>query len=179
MEQNNRSGDNIGGNKLVFQTTNSRHAKLKELFKKYEYEKENNIQLQHIFSDLEHYMSSRDVEIIGLEEKMKRGGRENLIDYAMEVKEFYSKKLVRNQFYESAQKINVYLLALVKTYYMTNIYPQVCKGADEILINQLITDKITNPLLDALEGDTLGFNSEDIQGMLYYLTGNCHIRWNK
>ena len=116
--------------------------------------------------------------IVHLEQKLINGKRETIIDYAMDCKDYYARKLYRYEFYESAQKINVYLLALVESYYHDSIFPLIKQGLSEPEIGKLVQDKIINPLLAELDGDTLGFSAKDIQGMLYLLTGNCHIKWN-
>lgn len=156
-----------------------KHNKLKELFRAFEHEKENNIQFKEFIDELEHFTTSQDEEVIGLEEKLKNGNRETILSFAKAVKEMYTKKLVKYQFYQSAQKINVYLLGLTWQYFMTSVYPLVCNGAPESVVNDAVKNSIIDPLLEALDGDTLGFQPHDISGMIYFLTGNCHIKWNK
>lgn len=172
-----KNGDKVDGDKYVVNYS-SKKSKLQELFEKFEYEKENDIRIKTIIEDLEHFSSQRKGEVIGLEQKLINGKRETIIDYAMDCKDYYARKLYRYEFYESAQKINVYLLALVESYYHDSIFPLIKQGLSEPEIGKLVQDKIINPLLAELDGDTLGFSAKDIQGMLYLLTGNCHIKWN-
>jgi hypothetical protein len=178
--QKNLNGDNVGGNKNTYYSNypTANHSRLKELFKLLEEEQKENIQVQDIISDLERFTLPIVHEVKGLERKLEESGRFSIIEYALETKELYSKKLVLYTFFESAQKVNVYLLALVKSYYMRSIYPLVCdENVSESHINDMILDKIINPILGSLEGDCMGFTAEHIDGMIYYLTGNCHIKW--
>lgn len=156
-----------------------KHNKLKELFKTFEYEKENNIQFREFIDELQHFTTPKIENVIGLEAKLKIANKENIIEFAKEVKEIYAKKLFKYQFFQSAQKINLYLLGLTWTYFMNSVYPLIYNGESEIVINDAVKNSIIDPLLEALDGDTLGFQPNDISGMIYFLTGNCHIKWTK
>lgn len=169
-------------NKTSYTVTSAplqKHNKLKELFRAFEYEKDNNIQFREFIDELEHFTTPKVETVIGLDAKLKNGNRDTIIDFAKDVKEMYTKKLFKYQFYQSAQKINVYLLGLTWQYFMTSVYPLVCNGVPDNVINDAIKNSIIDPLLEALDGDTLGFQPHDISGMIYFLTGNCHIKWTK
>jgi hypothetical protein len=73
----------------------------------------------------------------------------------------------------------VHLLALVESYFENEIRPQISLGKTSEEIKTLIQQLIVIPLLLELEENLLGFNASDINGMLYFLTGNCHIKWTK
>jgi hypothetical protein len=172
------AGDIYKSTKIINQKSSLKVNKIKELFEKFHYEKENNIQFCEIIEELEHYRTPKGGEkIIGVSDKLKAGKRDNFIEYALEVKEMYYKKLVRYQLYESAQKINVFLLAMVRNYFMNNVYPLILNNAGEVEVSQALNEYIINPLLEQLDGDTLGFTADDVNGMLYFLTGNCHLKW--
>lgn len=156
---------------------NIRIGKIKELFALFQHEKDNNIQFTEVIEELEHFSTPKIENVVGVEEKLRVANRQHFTEYALEVKELYSKKLLRHQLYESAQKINVFLLALVRNYYMAQVYPLIISGADEITIGNALQLHLIDPLLQQLDGDTLGFTADDISGMLYFLTGNCHIKW--
>jgi hypothetical protein len=175
----NAGNDVVGRDKITnYVSYASKKRSLSKLFKKLEIAKKQNIRVKEIIDGLKHYTTSvSDEPVIGLEEKLKLGERINFIDYAIQAKEFYSKKLYRNEFYESEQEINVYLLALVESYFQDLIHPLIKEGINDIELGKAINEKIIEPLLHELEDDTLGFTAKDIQGMLYFLTGKCHIRW--
>ncbi|HEX8289666.1 MAG TPA: ABC-three component system protein [Pyrinomonadaceae bacterium] len=150
---------------------------VQSLYAKYELEKENNPQLTEFIEELNYYYNKVDGDVIGLEKKLENGNRQSFIKYALRAKEAYHKKLYKNQFSEVAQQINVYFLALIDSYFTHIIYPKICGGASNEEINILIQENVINRVLSELGENTLGFTATDINGMLYFLTGNCHIEW--
>ena len=191
MENKNRQikntvgGDQAGGNidkssHYHFDRNAQNGSNIKKLYEKFQHEKENNIVFKKIIEELERYTSpKKDEKIIGLEAKLEAGNRENFIEYAIEQKHYYAKKLYQHQFYESAQHINIYLLGLIRMYFMNHIYPLILNNENIETVNLILNEKVVQPLLGEIEGNTLGFTPEDIMGMVYFLTGNCHIKWSK
>ena len=176
-------GDLVGRDKNIttnnINVTHNKSAYLNELYQKFLSEEKDNQQFKNFMEELDYYHSQIENDIVlGLENKLIAGSRGNIIWYAKEVKERFHKKLLQtSQFSEVAQKINVYLLATVRSYYMLEVYPLICSNEDPLLINAHIKEKIINPLITELGDNLLGFTPDDIQGMLYFLTGNCHIKW--
>lgn len=191
MENKNRQikntveGDLAGGSidksrHYHFERKTNNGTDIKKLYEKFQYEKDNNIVFKSFVEELERYTApKKDEKVVGLEAKLEAGKRENFIEYAIEQKHYYSKKLYEYQFYESAQHINIYLLGLIRMYFMNHLYPLILKGEEIETVNLMLDEKIIQPLLIEIEGNTLGFNPEDIMGMVYFLTGNCHIKWSK
>jgi len=181
--ENTAGGDIVGGNKTTttnnLNITHSKSAYLKDLYQKFLTEEKNNPQFKAFIEELDYYNSQIENEsVIGLDKKLIAGNRENILWYAKEVKERFHKKLLQtSQFSLVAQKINVYLLATVRSYYMLEVYPLVCDNADALFINNLIKEKIINPLMTELGENLFEFTPDDILGMMYFLTGNCHIKW--
>jgi hypothetical protein len=181
LSQQNEAGDNVAGLKIVINSQRLRinHHKLSRLFDQFEEEFKNDKVFKETLEDLERYTTPKVNAVIGLEDKLERGRRVDLIEIALEAKEEYAKRLVKYQFYESAQRINAFLLALVISYFRNKVKPVILSGADNATVSKLIADEIIDPLLSLLADDVIiGFNAEHIEGMLYYLTGNCHINWD-
>src|SRR6266478_6829382 len=88
-------------------------------------EQENDIRLTELIDDLEHYSRPFKGDVQGLESKLKDGDLESFVDFALRAKERFYKKLIRYQLFESAQKINVHLLALVESYFENHIVPKI------------------------------------------------------
>jgi len=155
-------------------------SQMKMLLKKFKEEQESNAQLSTFIDDLDYYNTQKGNEtVIGLEDKLTAGNRANLYDFANDMKDRFHRKLYKYQFSEAAQKINVHLLALVQSYYMNEVYPLICENKDAGVINTMISERIIQPLLAELDENTLGYSAQDINGMIYFLTGNCHIKWTK
>jgi hypothetical protein len=179
LENINAGNDVVGRDKITnYVSYDIKKKSLSKLFQKLENAKKQNIKVREIIEGLKHYTTSVSSEpMIGLEEKLIKGNRQNFIDYAIQAKEYYAKKLYRNEFYEAEQEINVYLLALVESYFQDLIFPLIKSGIDDLELRKAIKEKLIDPLLHELEDDTLGFTAKDIQGMLYFLTGKCHLKW--
>jgi hypothetical protein len=175
-------GDVVLGNK---ETHHHHHEKsknrLSSLFEKLNSEFANNEEIVGWIDDLYRYTVQRDV--IGLEQKLLEGERKDLIDDAIWLKEEYYKKLTKYQLYQSAQKIQAHLLASILERFRNKIYPLIVSEADDLTVSSAISNEIVNPLVtlieqEGLEDNILGFSATDIEGMIYYLTGRCHIKWN-
>ena len=78
-----------------------------------------------------------DEEIGGLEEKLRAGNYENLLDFAQKTKELFTKKLASYQFSETAQEIHAYLLAEVYTRFNFHVFPQMKKDLQQEKIHHL------------------------------------------
>jgi len=176
-------GDVVGRDKkeIHYHYGTSNNTKLKVLFDSLYNEVQKDEKLKNICEELTRYLTDKDT--IGLEKKLQDGGygSDYILD-AIEQKEIFAKKLYRFQEYESAQYIYVELLALIKTNFQDFIYPLIQSESDKVTISHAIREHIINPIIRtlSLEGaqDTvLNLNAEEVRGMLYYLTGRCHIKW--
>jgi hypothetical protein len=178
---------NIGGNVIgrddnSFNINNSyeRSAYLQDLYEKFLKEKTENQELHEFCEELDYLNSIIDKEVIGLEQKLKDGRREYLIDYAKDVKERFHKKLIQTTQYSSvAQDINIYLLTKVRRGFMMEIYKLICDNEPQEKIHLLITERIINPVKTDLGINLFRYTEDDIMGMIFFLTGNCHIKWSK
>ena len=119
----------------------------------------------------------------GLEEKLQDGGFKNLfIQKAILQKEMYAKRATKYECYPAAQKIILSLFARIKKEFDIKIYPMISKGADVSSIMQEVHKQIVSPILQMIETNgandqSLYFNMDHIYGMIYYLTGMCHLNW--
>ena len=171
-------GDFAGRDLTKIQVTFSA-GNLKELYKRFEAERRQNKHFDEILDELDVFQRQKANEtVVGLEAKLRAAKKsDELIEMAMELKETYAKKLEKNKFFESAQRINIYLLGYARTQFVTNVYPAIKKGSSDDVVNSLMNQYVINPMLNMLEGDTYGFTPQDIHGILYFLTGNCFIKW--
>lgn len=153
---------------------------LENLYKKYEEEKRDNKEFKKICDDLNYYTSKIDGDVLGLEAKLEAGNMTNKLHFAKTCKERYHKKLIKmTQFSQIAQDVNIYILSKIEGVFMLEIYHLVCNGFGEEHIDSMIQEKIINPITKELGINSLGYTYTDILGMIYFLTGNCHIKWSK
>lgn len=119
---------------------------------------------------------------IGLKQKLTDGGfGNNFYHDASRQKQQFCKKSIRYQYYESAQRIDSYLLAKVKSNFDNYVMPLI-GAVSKSEVKQAIYEKVVKPIMDEInrygvDDDCLCYTDADIYGMLYMLTGNCHINW--
>lgn len=117
-------------------------------------------------------------EIISLEEKLQNGERDDIIQFAQDTKEMFSKKLVEYTFYESAQHIFECLLSEIYTRFHQYVRPRIIEKRSRTEIDEIVQDKILEPIRIMLGDNLLDIYSYEIVGMVYWLTGNCHLKWS-
>lgn len=141
----------------------------------------NDIRLQKKLDDIKRYRTKLP-HTIGLEAKLKDGGfSQSAIDKARRLKMYFAKKSMRFQYYESAQLIDSYLFAKLCQRFDTYILPNI-ESHPLCDIRQMVYEKVVLPIIDEINANgsydrQLCYNEDDIYGMLYYLTGKCHINW--
>ena len=135
-----------------------------------------------IIDELLYYTTEKD-GTLGMERKLTDGGfREESILEALKQKEFYAKKSMRYDCYPSAQKIFLLLFARIKNEFNTSIYPLIVAQQPLPVVMSQLRQKIVNPIMDMLDAhgahdQYLNFTEDHIYGMIYYLTGMCHLNW--
>jgi hypothetical protein len=174
------NGDVVAGNKSEVHNY-TKKTKLSTLFERLKEEFEGKKQCKEISDDLKKYSEPRDT--IGLEQKLIDGERGYLIEDAKWLKQEYYKKLTKYQFFEPAQEIHSYLLGIVLEKFRNLIYPLIRNGATDVEISATLSNEIINPIVQIIQeegcNDIMGLGSTDIEGMIYFLTGLCHLKWNK
>ena len=154
-------------------------SQLEILYEKLEQEKQNSTGLCEMVEELLHFRKyAIDTEVIGLEKKLENGNRLKYLNFAEKTKEKFTMKLLKNEHSETAQHIYAFLLAKVYSRFETNIYPRLTEGHSEEYINQLIDEFIIKPLEASLGDNLLHIYQDEINGMIFFLMGNCHIKWS-
>lgn len=119
----------------------------------------------------------------GLEGKLTDGGfSTGAIEDAMRKKEKYAKKAAKFECYPSAQEINLLLFADINSRFERYIFPLIKAETDMDLVMQRIHEMIVDYEMNFINENgaddaDLRYTSDHIYGMLYYLTGMCHINW--
>lgn len=174
-----KDGDIVAGNKTINNHFKN-PSRLAALFEKLKSDHQDGKQTETVSENLQAFQEQRDV--IGLEQKLKNGNKDAWLDDAQWLKEKYFKKLTKYQFFEPAQEIHAYLLSHVHEKFRNLIYPKIQNGCTEEELKKAISDEVISPIMKLLseEGcnDIMGIIAADIEGMIYFLTGQCHIKWN-
>lgn len=177
---------NIPGNnsKVVGGDDNScnyhfQKSKLATLFEKLKDKFEDGDTIQQISDDLQRYKDNRDR--FSLEQKLEDAGRQHLLDDFMWFKDQYYRKLTKYQFFEPAQEIHSFILGIVLERFTSIIYPKIRDNHPEREILKAISNEITTPIVNLIQtegcDDVMGLSAVEIEGMIHFLTGKCHIKW--
>lgn len=163
----------------LFKNIGVRRTQMSLLIEKFKKEREKDEVFSGIVHKLQHYASSTDGvgDIEGVKLKLGKAGYNNLVDFALTTKELFVKKLTEFQFSRSAQEMHCLLLAEVYTRFHHCVWPALCAGEDQQKVMGLVQANIINPVSEILGENVLNIYNDELTGMLYFLTGNCHIRW--
>jgi hypothetical protein len=167
-------GDVIGRDKITNILPASTQMDL--LSQKYVEEKSNQQVTYVIIEELTHY-SNEKYDIRDLTEKLEDAGFDYLIEVGEELKEEVSKLIIRNQHYKSAQKIITYLLAEVESIFNANIKSKLLDVREETALKLLFRTHLEKEIQAHLGDNVLEIFNRQINGMVYFLTGNCHLEW--
>lgn len=81
--------------------------------------------------------------------------------------------------YKSAQELYTYILTNIRTTFLHEIAPRIKSGDfKQYDINDLVEQKIIQPLLENIGICSLRIDKDELYGLLYILTGNCYIEWD-
>lgn len=179
QSNNNARGDIVAGNKTVNIYNPSGSEELNRLYEKL---KENGVgdRSHGGFSEkLQHYLSSTtDGDVRGLEEKLSDSDRLDQLDLGMHLKESATKAIMRQQMSRTAQRIYVIILDELHTGFELIVKPYIQSGESRAAVDERTRDLLKG--ISELFGDNpLELTIKDLRGLLYFLGGNCHIRWDK
>lgn len=115
--------------------------------------------------------------VIGLEEKLKRAGRDSDTLMAMRQKEMFVKLLTRYELFGSAQEILAFCLHRIQHEFDTFISPRL----DELSkaeIDAIISERIIYPVVNDCGAGVFQLNPGLVLGMVYWLGEQCFVRWH-
>lgn len=181
-----QTGDNsqqyqAAGNMTVFNEKSSpNYNQYLKLVEEFEKELESGeIEFREFIDKIQHYTSNIDEEVIGLERKLQNGGFQNDYSWANEMKEYYFKKITENGLSRATQKIHAFILARVCVLFNIHVRGAINDGVPKEIVRKLIISQVVQPVQEMLgENNVLDLYDDDITSMIYFLTGNCHIKWN-
>lgn len=175
FSDNKINGDVFTGNKYTYEADlTSLEKHIRAIVTK------NDTQILGNYSDdLRYYVTNNPVrEIIGLENKLTQGDRSDLIDDALEAKNFFERRLSKDTMSNIEQEVFAQCLTTIKSAF-TIIKSNIDEGKINSEIDTLIYEKITEPIHKALSHYDTKLNQMHVRGMLFFLTGKCHLIWRK
>ena len=154
---------------------------LAKLFKKLKNEAAEDSALCAYIAELEIYTRTvQDEKVIGLDGKLGLASRIDQLDMAKHLKEMVFANLRRNMFSKTFQTIYATLMAKVYEEFDTWVKPAIASGKTRQEIDTLVHQKVIKPIAAELEQceEFDGVAISTVRGMLYFLTGNCHVVWH-
>lgn len=135
-------------------------------------------ELISIMEDLAEYLGDYPGrEIIGLEAKLLRGDRADLLERATKLKSKFARKVAKNQMSLVEQTVYIQVLSAICSSWHQCIYPAIISGHNKVEIDRLINIEIIQPVHKAIVRFDSLVTTELVSGMLYFLTGLCHVSW--
>lgn len=118
-------------------------------------------------------------KVFGLKCKLEKAGRLDLEERAVLLKNRFERKVARNQMSIAEQHVYVQILSAISSIWHSKIKPLIDIEASKNAIDSLIYSELIEPVHKAVvRYDTLA-TSETVGGMLYFLTGKCHLEWSR
>ncbi|MDP5134732.1 hypothetical protein ORJ04_02055 [Rheinheimera baltica] len=140
---------------------------------------ENSPEYLDLIEDLNSYHKPRPGRpIIGLEKKLTNAKMDVLVEDATYLKGRAIKKIARYQLQNYKAALNNYIYGKINEIFNSEILPLIKAGASPHQVNQYISTIIIKPLADEVCPADPTINDDTIRGMLYILTGNCHLTWS-
>ncbi|MGA4239434.1 ABC-three component system protein [Ralstonia nicotianae] len=176
------AGDKVDSSKTTIINVVTNGAASEELAKLYEKLKADGIgdsSNGKLSEKLEHYMSATtNGDVRGLEAKLRDSGRLDQLRSATDLKERAFKSIMKHQTSRTAQRVYTIVLSELHAAFTLTVTPVIQQDGDRVAV-----DKCINAILQAtrnmLGENVLEFDLMDLLALLYYLGGNCHIRWDK
>lgn len=134
--------------------------------------------LVDILEDLADYITEHPGrEIVGLEKKLERGRRLDLCHRAIFLKNKFARRVAKNQMSITEQYVYIQILSAINTAWNQCIRPKIIVNASNQEIDQIIYDELIKPIHQAIVRFDCTITTETVSGMIYFLTGKCHLIW--
>lgn len=169
-------GDLVQGNKIEAAPLTSLEMAIDRIVTNHGHD----VQLVDIFEELAEYLTANpDREIIGLEKKLEQGGRQDLKSKAVRLKNRFDRKITKKQLSPVVQKVHLQVLSSIITAFDARVRPLIATGCSVSEVDAVIHEYVVLPAYRGIIRFNDMATTEDVCGMLYFLTGKCHIVWSK
>lgn len=176
LKNNEVAGDVVVGTKKVYNTQPTSLSNLYEIFRDAE---QASAHKSNIADLLLHYISTASYDVRGLEVKLTESDRADIIPEALLWKQRAAMLIARWQTSPVTQDIITHVLSFIHSEFSQYVKPAIQAGHSRIHVEALISEKVLAPTNAMLGENDLQITSIDVLGLLYFLGGNCHIRWDK
>lgn len=136
-----------------------------------------NVTNEFIDSLKEYLRKKTESSTIGLEEKLTQAKFAHLVEHATEVKEKFYLHLLRNQQSIAYQQIVCAMVDEAISRFEHQVQPLIVSKSDLAKIQSALFDHVIAVIYKDVSDLEYGFTNGLIEGLIFYLTGNCFIRW--
>ena len=129
-------------------------------------------------SEIESYEDKSEGDRRDLLQKLIDAGREYEYAYANDAQNRFARRYIKTGLFTAAREDHDNLLSEIETRFVTHVYhPLICSGADDDAIPQALQYNVIDPLASKQIG-SVRINAKLVLSGLYYLTEQCHIKWD-
>lgn len=140
----------------------------------------NYTELVNIIDDLNDYITDNPCrEIIGLELKLANGDRSTLYPKATLLKNRFERRVAQAQLSIVEQKVYIQVLSHIVSAFDQYIRPKILENQSKEIVDAAVFEKIIEPVHKAIIDFDDSITKELVSGMLYFLTGKCHVVWDE
>ncbi|HHQ4309334.1 TPA: ABC-three component system protein [Serratia fonticola] len=133
---------------------------------------------RYMLEELQEYLKPRaGRKIIGLEGKLKEGKRLDLLEDALYLENKFARRVTKHQFSISEEVIYCHCLSKINSSFAHFVKPLFKNTASTAIIDRVIYDRIVDPLYEEVSEVSAAISIDLIRGMIFFLTGKCHLRW--
>ena len=178
-QKGNIVGGHQAGRDVNITQRNDSRTTMRTLTQRFRDEMQEDKTFRQVVDSLQYFLESSPPEAsLDLEQKLSAAKRENHLSEATALKELFAKKLALHQLSPVAQEIFAWALGHMQIAFQVHVRPLIAVDEPPEVIDRAVLEKVIQPTIAELEENVLILNYQELRGMLYYLTGNCHIEWH-
>lgn len=171
------------GTQNIYSNSNRIISNIEKCYNDLKFKIDNSQDISDYLVEINHYLyrytNITKSDLRTLEQKLIDSGREEDIDEALFYKESASKFILKYQQNTSIQYIISSILGLIKKNFMHFVTPLINNNSSIYDVNKAIDTHIMKPIEEILSNTDLSLHFNQINNLLYFLAGNCHICWDK
>jgi protein SERAC1 len=130
-----------------------------------------------ILVDYQNFTTTSPDDRRTLAEKLEASGRRYEIRTAERAKERFNMALQRHIAQPSALARFTRLMSEVETRFNRHVRQAICSGESNQKVNRLVQREVIDPTMTSQTSEGVSVTASLVESALYYLTGNCHVRW--
>lgn len=126
----------------------------------------------------EDYAKKSDADRRDLLQKLIDAGREHEYAYANDAQNQFARRFAKTGLFTAAREDHDNLLSEVETRFFTHVFHAlICHNAEDDEVRAALQTNVIDPIVGKRIGGTT-FSAKSVLSALYFLTEQCHIRWD-